>query len=60
MRQGFEGPKCIAGGGVGRDFVRERVVILGLDVILLSVVQDGERLAGTVKLFPFHDTLNED
>ena len=38
MRQGFVGPKRTV-WGVGRDFVLERVEGLGLDVIVIGLVQ---------------------
>jgi hypothetical protein len=37
MRHGFGGPKGTVEGGVGRDFVLERLVVLGLVVILMNV-----------------------
>jgi hypothetical protein len=48
MRQGFEGPNRTV-SGMGRDFVLERVVGLGLDVIVMGLVQIEKALGGAAR-----------
>ena len=47
MRQGFWGLKQ-TNAGVGRDLVLERVMVWGLEIIVMEF-QEGERLAATAK-----------